>query len=148
MDSRKHPDRFFRHLASAPFIYAMAVPLIVLDATMEIYHRVCFPLYGIPLVNRKQYIFISRQKLQYLDLLDKMHCAYCSYANGVFRYGAEIAAHTERYWCGVQEQSNSQFKDFNYRESWPAYGDREAFVKEYPSPFERQARSRAAKKKK
>lgn len=37
---------------TAPFIYALIVPLGLLDLAMTVYQWVCFPAYGIPRVRR------------------------------------------------------------------------------------------------
>jgi len=41
---------FWRYLLSAPFIYGMIVPALIWNLGLEIYHQICFRLYGIPLV--------------------------------------------------------------------------------------------------
>ena len=38
----------------------------------------------------------------YLNALEKLNCAYCSYANGLIAYVREIAARTEQYWCPIK----------------------------------------------
>jgi hypothetical protein len=81
-----------------------------MDIWMEVYHRICFPLYGMPYIKRGNYIIImDRAKLPYLNILQKLYCMYCGYGNGVLRYWAQIAGKTEHYRCGIQhkKQSNS-----------------------------------------
>ena len=63
-----------------------------IDLLLEIYHRICFLLYKLPYVKRSTYIKIDRQKLSYLNWLEKLNCMYCSYANGLFHYASIIAA--------------------------------------------------------
>src|SRR4051812_40241341 len=69
-----------RRMASMPFIWMMFLPLIILDLFVEAFHRVCFPLYGLPYVRRRSYIRMDRHQLPYLPWADKINCAYCSYA--------------------------------------------------------------------
>jgi hypothetical protein len=83
IEKRQSSVRFIRHTISIPFIYGMGIVLVIFDIGVEIYHRICFPLYGIPLVNRKEYIKIDRVKLGYLNLVQKFNCLYCGYANGL-----------------------------------------------------------------
>ena|SRR3989344_5373133 len=123
--------RFFRHLLSAPFIYIMIVPLVFLDFFIEIYHRICFPLYGIEYVKRSNYVRIDRHKLSYLTFLQKINCVYCGYANSLFRYSAEIAACTEKYWCGIKHKPNADFIEPNHHKDFAKYGDKEDFEKKY-----------------
>ena len=67
-----------RNALSTPFIWAMIVPAVILDVFLEIYHHICFPLYGIPMVKRSQYIRVTdRAKLPYLKWYEKINCAYC-----------------------------------------------------------------------
>jgi hypothetical protein len=40
--------------------------------------------------------------LAYLNLIEKINCAYCSYGNGVMAYGREVVARTEQYWCPIK----------------------------------------------
>ncbi|KKP82906.1 MAG: hypothetical protein UR82_C0028G0001, partial [Candidatus Moranbacteria bacterium GW2011_GWF1_35_5] len=94
-----------RHAMSLPFIYMMIVPAVILDIFLTIYHAVAFPLYKIPKVRRSEYIIYDRKFLDYLNVVQKVHCLYCSYINGLFAYAVEIAARTERYWCPIKAAS-------------------------------------------
>jgi hypothetical protein len=125
----KSQDRFWRHLLSAPFIYGMIVPAIFLDITLEIYHRICFKLYGISYVSRKNYILMDRHRLAYLPWYDKIHCAYCGYVNGLFAYAVAIAGETEKYWCGIKHKPTKGFAEPAHHKEFMNYGDKEAFEK-------------------
>jgi hypothetical protein len=91
-----------RNLLSAPLIYGMIFPFVFLDCCVSIYHAICFRLYGIPLVQRNNYIVIDRHHLGFLNIIEKFNCVYCSYGNGVLAYAREIAARTEQYWCPIK----------------------------------------------
>lgn len=127
MQFKKHPDRLWRHLISAPFIYSMIIPLIILDICTEIYHHVCFRLYGINLVERKSYIKIDRHKLSYLSPFEKINCAYCGYANGLAAYLTAIAAATEVYWCGIKHQHDPHFVMPAHHQNFIDYQDKVAY---------------------
>lgn len=127
MKFRHHPERGLRHLASGPFLYAMIFPLILLDLSMEVYHRICFPLYGIPYVKRSRYIVFDRHKLSYLTFLEKMSCEYCAYANGLLFYAATIAAETEKYWCSVKHAGKKDFVPPPHHSRFLGYNDKEEF---------------------
>ena len=114
-----------------PFIYMMIVPLIFLDFLIEIYHRVCFFLYGIDYIKRGDYIKFDRHKLSYLTFLQKIHCTYCSYANGLLRYSSEIAANTEKYWCGIKHKPTDDFVEPKHHKDFAKYDDKEEFEKKY-----------------
>ena len=93
------------HLLTAlttPVIFALAIPLALLDLFVTAYQRVCFPVYGIERVRRARYFTLDRHRLPYLSALEKVNCTYCSYANGVLAYAREVTARTESYWCPIK----------------------------------------------
>lgn len=92
----------WRHIASIPFIYPFIIPLILLDLCVSLYQLTCFPLYRIPRVKRHGYFIFDRNHLAYLNLLEKINCAYCSYANGLIAYTRAIVGRTEQYWCPIK----------------------------------------------
>jgi hypothetical protein len=58
----------FLTLLTAPFIYGVIVPLVLLDLVASVYQFVCFPVYGIGKVRRKDYIFLAKAELRLLRL--------------------------------------------------------------------------------
>jgi len=95
-------DGSARSYVSAPFIYAMVIPLLVMDIAFTLYQALCFRLYRIAPVKRADYLVIDRHHLAYLNSIEKLNCLYCSYANGLLAYVTEIAARTEQYWCPIK----------------------------------------------
>lgn len=91
-----------RLLLSAPIIYSMIIPAIVLDIFLEIYHQTCFRLYEIERVKRSEYIIVDRHHLSYLNGLEKINCMYCGYFNGLMSYAREIAGRTEKFFCPIK----------------------------------------------
>jgi hypothetical protein len=87
---------------TAPVIYAGIVPFLLLDLFFSLYQVVCFPIYGIPKIKRADYLVFDRHHLAYLKALERLNCAYCSYANGLIALTREIAARTEQYWCPIK----------------------------------------------
>jgi hypothetical protein len=113
-------------IVTAPVIYAMIVPLVLLDLFVTVYQIICFPVYGIPKVRRGDYFAFDRHHLAYLNALEKLNCAYCSYANCLIAYVREIAARTEQYWCPIKHArrvigSHARYLKFD------DYGDAEGF---------------------
>jgi len=90
------------HILTAPLIYACVFPALFMDIVVSVYQAVCFRVYGIPRVERADYIVIDRHSLQYLNPIEKMNCLYCSYFGGLIAYVQEIAARTEQYWCPIK----------------------------------------------
>ena len=86
----------------SPIIYALVVPLALLDLALALYQATSFRVYGIRRVPRADFIVADRRHLAYLNPLEKLNCAYCSYANGVIGLAREIAARTEEYWCPIK----------------------------------------------
>ncbi len=113
-------------LLTLPFIYGIVPPLLLLDASISLYQSVCFPVYGIPKVNRKDYLVFDRTNLAYLNLIEKVHCAYCSYANGLLAYAREIAARTEQYWCPIKHAKRIKAAHSRYNR-FIDYGDAKGY---------------------
>ncbi|MCW5641849.1 MAG: hypothetical protein KIT63_07140 [Rhodoferax sp.] len=91
-----------QNLLTGPIIYAMIVPLLVLDLCVSLYQWSCFPIYGITKVRRGDYIVFDRHHLGYLNSIERFHCTYCEYANGLIAYLREIIARTEQYFCPIK----------------------------------------------
>jgi len=64
-------------LLSAPLIYSMIVPIVLLDGWITVYQAICFRIYGVELVRRSTYIVIDRHHLGYLNAIEKVNCVYC-----------------------------------------------------------------------
>lgn len=90
------------NILSAPFIYAMIVPLLILDICITLYQSICFRLYHIPKVSRADYMVFDRHQLAYLNIIEKINCTYCAYTVGLIAYVREITARTEQYWCPIK----------------------------------------------
>jgi hypothetical protein len=119
-------DAPLKHIVSAPFIWACIIPALLLDLTVSLYHWACFPLYGIPKVKRQDYIVFDRQYLNYLNAIEKINCAYCSYVNGLIAYVQEIAARTEQFWCPIKHARRIKTLHSRYRK-FISYGDAEKY---------------------
>jgi len=111
---------------TAPFIYAVIIPFVLLDLFVSVYQAVCFPVYGIPKARRRDYIAIDRNKLRYLNAVEGINCMYCSYGNGVLAYAVEIAGRTEQHWCPIKHARRVQNTHDRYSHFLP-YGDAHAY---------------------
>jgi hypothetical protein len=89
-------------MLTAPVIYSLLIPIALLDIFVIIYQATCFPVYKIPQVRRRDYLIFDRHHLAYLNIIEKINCAYCSYANGAISFAREVAARTEVYWCPIK----------------------------------------------
>jgi hypothetical protein len=131
MEAKKHPERYIKHLISTPFIWANLIWIVVADFILELYHHTCFPLYELPLVERKKYIRIDRHKLSYLNIIEKVACVYCGYSIGWLKYASEIAAQTEKYWCAIKHQNVKDFIPPEHHKEFVEYDDKHAFLNTY-----------------
>jgi len=118
-----------RHVMVAPFTYALLPALLLLDLLGSLYHAVCFPLLEIPKVKRSDYFVFDRQHLAYLNLLEMVNCAYCSYGNGLLAYMTEIVARTEQYWCPIKHARRVLAEHARYQ-GFINFGDAEGFRRE------------------
>lgn len=91
-----------RHILSIPFIYALAIPLALLDSSVCLYQAIAFRLWGIAQVSRREYLVLDRHKLTYLNAVQRVNCHYCGYANRVLGFAREVAARTQQYWCPIK----------------------------------------------
>lgn len=114
---------------TAPVIYALIVPLALLDLFITAYQSMCFPVYGIDKVRRRDYLIFDRRYLAYLNLIEKINCAYCSYANGLIGYVREIAARTEQYWCPIKHARKLVAAHPHYAQ-FAEFGDPQGYRKE------------------
>jgi len=113
-------------ILSAPAIYALIIPLLLLDLFVAVYQAVCFPVYGIPRVRRWEYLVFDRGQLAYLNVIEKINCAFCSYANGLLAYVREVASRTEEYWCPIKHARRVLGTHSRYG-NFVDYGDADAY---------------------
>ncbi|MBW2467572.1 MAG: hypothetical protein JRF02_09755 [Deltaproteobacteria bacterium] len=90
------------NILTVPVIWLCLVPGVFLDLAASVYQLICFQVYKIPKVKRRDYIIIDRHALEYLNAIEKLNCVYCGYFNGLIAYVQEIAARTEQYWCPIK----------------------------------------------
>jgi len=116
----------FLHILSAPFIYFLFFPFVLLDLAVTIYQHICFRVYGIPLVRRKDHIVIDRHQLAYLNVIEKINCTYCGYGNGLIEYTREISSRTEQYWCPIKHGRRTA-EPHQRMEAFVDYGDADGY---------------------
>ena len=111
---------------TAPVIYSMIVPFVLLDVFVMTYQAICFPVYKIPKVRRRDYLVFERHHLAYLNIIEKINCAYCSYGNGVIAFAREVTARTEVYWCPIKN-ARRMLGPHPYYAGFADFGDAEGF---------------------
>ena len=113
---------------TAPVIYAGILAFLLLDLFVSVYQAVCFPIYNIAKVRRADYLVFDRHHLAYLNALEKLNCAYCTYANGIIAFTREVAACTEQYWCPIKHARRVIGTHERYV-AFDDYGDGEGYQK-------------------
>ena len=114
------------NILSVPVIWFVLVPVILLHLMASVFQWVCFPIYGIPKVRRRDYVVLDRRMLKYLNPMERLNCGYCEYTNGILAYVQEIAGRTEQYWCPIKHaialktrhSRYSRFLDFGDAEQY------------------------------
>lgn len=109
-------------LLTAPVIYGMIVPFVILDIALWVYQRSCFVAWNVARVERQHYLAMDRHHLAYLNGIEKLNCLFCGYANGLIAFAQEIAARTEEYWCPIKHAARVEHAHRYYRE-FAEYGD-------------------------
>lgn len=123
---------FLKYFIAGPVILSLIVPVVIADICIEIYHRICFPIYGIPYVKRSRYIrILDREKLPYLSWRERLGCAYCGYVNGWLHYASTIAGRTEVYFCAISHLEVRGYIPSEHERSFVKYGDESALRKRY-----------------
>lgn len=115
-----------RNTLTAPIIYSLLIPAIIMDLFVTFYQYTCFPVYGIALVRRRDHIIYDRRFLKYLNLIEKLNCQYCAYFNGLTSYVQEIAGRTEQYWCPIKHARKIESRHSRYHR-FLDYGDAQAY---------------------
>jgi hypothetical protein len=113
-------------ILTAPVIYSLIVPIVLLDVAVMIYPAICFPVYGIAKVRRRDYLVFDRHHLAYLNAIEKFNCGCGSYANGMIAFVREVAARTEVYWCPIKHARRVLGPHPHYQ-GFADFGDAEAF---------------------
>src|SRR6056297_2217416 len=111
---------------TAPVIYSLIVPFVLLDLFVTLYQVICFPVYGIDRVRRADFIRVDRHHLAYLNAVQKMNCVYCGYCSGLIGYVQEVAGRTEAYWCPIKHAARIGAHHAYYAQ-FVDYGDAEGF---------------------
>lgn len=119
-------------MLTAPVIYSLLIPIALLDIFVIIYQATCFPIYKIPQVRRRDYLIFDRHHLAYLNIIEKINCAYCSYANGAISFAREVAARTEVYWCPIKHARRILGPHPHYQ-GFADFGDAEGYRKQLNS---------------
>ena len=113
-------------ILSAPVIYSLLIPIALADLWVMAYQAICFPVYKIPKVRRRDYLIFDRHHLAYLNIIEKINCGYCSYANGAIAFIREVASRTEVYWCPIKHARRVLGPHPHYR-GFADFGDADAF---------------------
>ena len=112
---------------TAPIIYGLLPFFLLMDLAVTLYQAICFPIYGIQKAKRADFMANDRGHLAYLNIIERVNCLYCGYANGVARYVREVASRTEQYWCPIKHTRHLEgvtdrywaFLDYGDAPRWP-----------------------------
>ncbi|QJD29299.1 hypothetical protein [Methylococcus geothermalis] len=119
-------DAPLRHILTAPVIYGLFVPLLLLDIAVSLYQGICFPVYGIPRLKRGDYFVFDRARLPYLNAIERLNCLYCEYGNGLLSWAKEVAGRTEQFWCPIKHARRVPTPHESYNRFFD-YGDAERY---------------------
>jgi hypothetical protein len=113
-------------IATAPVIYSLIIPLLIVDAWVSLYQAICFRVYRIPRVRRADYIMFDRGHLAYLNWIEALNCLFCGYANGLVGYVREVSSRTEQYWCPIKHALRISDPHRRYQQ-FVEYGDADGY---------------------
>ena len=129
----KSLGRFLREsnlltIVTMPVILSCLMPVLLMHLTASVFQFICFPVYGIPKVRRRDYIVMDRRVLSYLNPMERLNCGYCEYVNGALAYVTEIAGRTEQYWCPIKHAIGLKTRHSRYAK-FLDFGDAEQYRK-------------------
>lgn len=119
------------HILTAPIIYVGIIPAFILEFFLFIYQMINFRVYKIAPVVRKEYFAFDRADLDFLNIIEKINCFYCSYFSGLLGYAMEIIGRTEQFWCPIRHARKLRSHHAHYTKFLP-YGDGARYRKELP----------------
>jgi len=111
---------------TAPLVYGIVIPAILLDMIIFIYQHVVFRVFKFECLKRSDYIVFDRHYLGYLNPVEKLNCLYCSYVNGVLQYASAVAARTEFYFCPIKHAKRVVY-EHDYYQNYLMYGDEDLY---------------------
>ena len=59
-----------RNIISAPVVYSLVIPFVLIDIWVSLYQAICFPIYRVKKVRRRDYIVFDRHHLAYLNVIE------------------------------------------------------------------------------
>jgi hypothetical protein len=77
-------------------------------------------------VSRGDYLVSDRHHLAYLNVIEKINCAFCSYCNGAIGFVREVAARTEVCWCPIKH-ARRVLGPHPHHQGFADFGDAEGF---------------------
>lgn len=117
------------HILTAPIIYAGIIPAFILEFFLFIYQMINFRVYKIAPVLRKDYFIYDRASLDFLNIIEKINCFYCSYFSGLLQYTVEIVGRTEQFWCPIKHARKLRAHNAHYLKFIP-YGNGKRYREE------------------
>lgn len=119
------------HYLTAPIIYAGIIPAFILEFFLFFYQMINFRVYKIAPVIRKEYFAYDRASLEFLNVIEKINCFYCSYFSGLLGYTMEIVGRTEQFWCPIRHARKLRVHHEHYYKFVP-YGNGARYRDELP----------------
>lgn len=117
------------HYLTAPIIYAGIIPAFILEFFLFVYQMINFRVYKIAPVLRRDYFVYDRASLDFLNIIEKINCFYCSYFSGLLQYTIEIVGRTEQFWCPIRHAQKIRTHHTHYVKFTP-YGDGKRYREE------------------
>lgn len=117
------------HYLTAPIIYAGIIPAFILEFFLFVYQMINFRVYKIAPVVRKDYFIFDRASLDFLNIIEKINCFYCSYFTGLLNYTMEVVGRTEQFWCPIRHARKLLAHHAHYTKFTP-YGDGKRYREE------------------
>jgi len=107
-------------LVGGLLIYSLIIPLVFGHIIAWISQHIYFSIYDIPMLKFRDYVTLDRSKLKKLNLLEKINCAYCGYANATVAWVKDSVNRLETYSCAIKhnvskpgQEHQEKFHEYN-----------------------------------
>ena len=109
-------------LIASVVIYGIAIPMVLTHLSFFLYQEIYFGIYGIPKIRFRDYMTFDHGILKNLNIVQRLNCVYCAYANAFAAWLKAIVNQTEVYSCAIKSHTQKlgqehqkefyEYKDF------------------------------------
>lgn len=101
-------------------VYTVAPALFLLHGAMIFVRQTAFRIFGIPRVPFSDYLLLDRAQLRKLNLVQRVGCVYCEYANALIAWTKANINILEAYSCAIKHSAHRKGQE--HQDTFYPYG--------------------------